>query len=112
MGTHMIPHGPFVLLDDARPGGAQRLYRDPIAVVEGSAFAELRTGRTEGRHAAGYWSYDGSGWFGIFATVQPFDIASLPDSAGAFCSAPEPLIEYDAYAQMLDRASRDRRLSG
>ena len=55
---------PFVLLDDARPGGVARLYRHPVAVVAahaiddaGRALGRLRQARTEGLHAAGFLSY-------------------------------------------------------
>jgi para-aminobenzoate synthetase/4-amino-4-deoxychorismate lyase len=56
---------PFVLLDDAREGGTQTLYRNPIAIIcartpaeIGPALAQLRAGVAAGRHAAGWMSYE------------------------------------------------------
>ncbi|NIJ09021.1 para-aminobenzoate synthetase/4-amino-4-deoxychorismate lyase [Sphingomonas vulcanisoli] len=107
--------GPFVLLDDARPGGRQLLLRDPIEIVSADragdvpqALNRLREAIGAGRHVAGYLSYDaGAGpslWFGLFDRDEPFDIAELPDPAGAFCSAAEPSISYEAYAAALAEA--------
>lgn len=117
---------PFVLLDDARPGGAPaRLYSAPVAVIEArspdellGALETLRTAVADGRHDAGFLSYEaghalepGSGttgagatpllWFGLFEGFSEIadPLALLPDAAGAWIGAPEPLItrvEYDA----------------
>jgi para-aminobenzoate synthetase/4-amino-4-deoxychorismate lyase len=98
---------PFVLLDDARPGGAPaRLYRAPLRTIVAATPAEvpdalkaLRAARTECLHAAGYLSYEagaalqprapvlaGDGpllWFGLFDRfdeIAPDAVAALlPD---------------------------------
>lgn len=56
---------PFVLLDDARPGGGATLYRRPsriIAVDTPSAvrpaLAQIRAATTQGLYAAGFLSYE------------------------------------------------------
>ncbi|MBX3565332.1 MAG: aminodeoxychorismate synthase component I [Sphingomonas sp.] len=121
---------PFVLLDDARPGGAgARLYRDPVGVVraEGpgdvkAAMAELRAARARGLHAAGYLTYDAGKsfepraeamtgkapclWFGLFdgyETVTPPDL--LPDPAGAWAGAPRPNIPRARYEAAFARVA-------
>jgi len=111
---------PFVLLDDARPGGPRILYRDPLGVVEARrpeevapALERLRTALAEGRHAAGWIAYEaGLGlesrlaplahaggalpllWFGLFAQAERIDEATLVDAlgdaAGAWVGAPRP----------------------
>ncbi|MGR6330560.1 aminodeoxychorismate synthase component I [Sphingomonas sp. XXL09] len=95
---------PFVLLDDARPGGAPaRLYRDPVAVIVAHrpdevhpALDALRTATRDGLHAAGYLAYEAGAalmprvptgfvfddgapllWFGLFNDWQPLDAAAL-----------------------------------
>jgi para-aminobenzoate synthetase/4-amino-4-deoxychorismate lyase len=122
---------PFVLLDDAREGGAPaRLYRDPVRIVRADTLAEvrpalkaLRDARAEGLHAAGYLTYEAGAalaskpldvrtegpllWFGLFAhyqTIAPEDVAALlPDPAGAWTGAPQPLIDRDTYDASLAR---------
>ena len=122
---------PFVLLDDARDGGAPaRLYRDPVRIVRADTLAEvgpaldaLRAARAEGRHAAGYLTYEAGAalaqkpmevaaaapvlWFGLFAgyeTIAAHDVAGLlPDPAGAWTGAPSPLIDRDTYDASLTR---------
>lgn len=114
----MLGKAPFVLLDDARPGGIDaRLYRDPVRIVTAHAPDEVRpalaaldAARGEGLHAAGYLAYEAghaleprlgtppiSGqllWFGLFetyATVCASDVpALLPDPAGAWIGRPRP----------------------
>ncbi|TPG41374.1 aminodeoxychorismate synthase component I [Sphingomonas koreensis] len=116
---------PFVLLDDAGPGGAPaRLYRAPVRVIEahrpgeiGALLAELRTARAAGLHAAGFLAYEaGPGieprlaaadaatplaWFGLFdryETIAPDDVAALlPDPAGAWAGPPAPAIDRARY---------------
>ncbi|HEU4960667.1 MAG TPA: aminodeoxychorismate synthase component I [Sphingomonas sp.] len=124
---------PYVLLDDAAPGGAPaRLYRAPVRIVEAlsvddvrPALAEVRAGCAQGLHAAGFLTYEaGSGieprlasagapdgplaWFGLFdgfETIAPDAVpAWLPDPAGAWAAAPEPLIDRGAYDDRLARA--------
>ena len=95
---------PFVLLDDARPGGGPaRLYRDPVAVIVAHradevrpALDALRTATRDGLHAAGYLAYEAGTalmprvpagfvlddqapllWFGLFRNWQPLDAAAL-----------------------------------
>ncbi|WP_423606290.1 aminodeoxychorismate synthase component I [Sphingomonas sp. MS122] len=116
----MLGPAPFVLLDDARPGGADaRLYRDPVRIVAAHAQGEVRealaaldAARGAGLHAAGYLAYEAghaleprlgppavSGpllWFGLFEryeTVAAADVpAVLPDPAGAWIGRPRPRI--------------------
>ena len=120
---------PFVLLDDARPGGETRLYRAPAEVVMASrvaevapALARLRAAAGRGLHVAGYLAYEAGAafesrlaiaphapllWFGLFerwATVDP--AAFLPDPAGAWIGRPVPLIAREAYEAQV-RAALD-----
>ncbi len=124
-----MPLPPFILLDDARPGGAiARLYRDPVEVIEpreiaavGPALDAVRAGVARGLHAAGYLAYEAAAafeprlappaetvgpllWFGLFEGFETIaDVAAwLPDPAGAWNAAPEPQI---------DRATYDARLA-
>ena len=125
-----MPPAPFVLLDDARPGGAgARLYERPVEVIEARASAQvapalaaLRDARARGLHAAGWLSYEagtalvpgapvlaGDGpmlWFGLFEGYRTLTRDEVPawlgDPAGARVSAPRPSIE---------RAEYDRRLA-
>jgi para-aminobenzoate synthetase/4-amino-4-deoxychorismate lyase len=120
---------PFVLLDDARDGGA-RLYRDPVRVIVATetqdivaALAEIRAAAEY--HAVGFLAYEaGAGlepavaathaaavplsWFGLFERWDDVgDVpAILPDPNGAWIGAPEPLLDrahYDAQlGQVLD----------
>lgn len=121
----MLGPAPFVLLDDARPDGADaRLYRDPVRVVTAHAPEEVRialaaldAARDKGLHAAGYLAYEAghalepklqtpatSGpllWFGLFErfeTICAHDVtALLPDPAGAWIGRPRPGISRAAY---------------
>lgn len=114
-----------MLLDDARPGGADaRLYRDPVRIVTAQrpeevhvALAALDAARSERLHAAGYLAYEvghaleprlgtpvTSGpllWFGLFErfeTIAAEDVtALLPDPAGAWIGRPRPGITRAAY---------------
>ena len=113
---------PFVLLDDARLGGAARLYRDPVELVEAydvaavaPALERVRAAAARGLHAAGFLSYEAGRafepklaqrgpvltpllWFGLFAGWQPVDAqAWLPDPAGAWVGPPRPHPERNAY---------------
>ncbi len=113
---------PFVLLDDAREGGATaRLYRNPRAVVAAHSVAEvapvLAAVRAHDGDAAGFVSYEAGGafepraavvrhggapfaWFGLFDRYETVDVAAmLPDAAGAWIGALEPRVtraDYDA----------------
>ncbi|OQW44108.1 MAG: aminobenzoate synthetase [Proteobacteria bacterium SG_bin6] len=118
----------FILLDDARPGGAApRLYAEPRHIVTAATLAEVRPALdtiaaavAQGAHAAGFLAYEAAPafepalpaqppapgvpllWFGLFDEPTPFDPATLPDPAGAWAGVPEPLI---------DRATYDRQLA-
>ncbi|MDH7973956.1 aminodeoxychorismate synthase component I [Sphingomonas sp. AR_OL41] len=122
---------PFILLDDARAGGAPaRLYRAPLRVIVAetptevpAALTALRTARGEGLHAAGYLAYEagaalqprapilpGEGpvlWFGIFdrfEEIAPDDVpALLPDPAGVWAGTPRPEIDRATYDSRLAR---------
>ncbi|MCD2323591.1 aminodeoxychorismate synthase component I [Sphingomonas sp. IC-56] len=111
-----LPAPPFVLLDDARDGGAPaRLYRDPVEIIEAQGEREveraiegLRTASRRGLHAAGYLDYEGASlWFGLFRGFQVLDpegvSALLPDPAGAWAGAPEPGVSWSAYRAACDR---------
>lgn len=116
----MLGPAPFVLLDDARPGGADaRLYRDPVRIVTAQAadevrraLAELDAARGAGLHAAGYLAYEAGHalepklaapvaagpllWFGLFEnheTIVAAEVpALLPDPGGAWIGQPRPRI--------------------
>lgn len=114
--------GPFVLLDDQRPGGRARLYRDPRAIITAHdsrevrpALDELRRATRSGLNAAGYLAY-GAGaalepklapadpggmpllWFGLFERWTTPDLRDLlPDPAGAATGPIAPRITYEAY---------------
>ncbi|MFZ3484330.1 aminodeoxychorismate synthase component I [Sphingomonas sp. 3-13AW] len=121
---------PFVLLDDARPGGTARLYRAPHAVVQADTpeevaplLAQLDRAREEGRAVAGFLSYEAGrqaegltgtvnaelplAWFGIFERGEEIDAATLtamlPDPGGAWVGAPEPEIDFPEYARAFER---------
>ncbi|WP_375380658.1 aminodeoxychorismate synthase component I [uncultured Sphingomonas sp.] len=116
---------PFVLLDDARTGGAPaRLYRDPVRVLTADTPAEVpalldavRAGTADGLSAAGFLSYEAAAafeprlaaglpdpavplaWFGLFyGWDEVADVpAWLPDPAGARVGAARPLISREDY---------------
>jgi len=103
--------GPFVLLDDARPGGRSTLYTGLRELVETRDPTEIPDclERLRGRKAAGFLAYEaGHGletkllplarapgadeppllWFGSFAEERTGDAADiLPDAAGAWAGA-------------------------
>ena len=120
--------GPFVLLDDARADGAPaRLYRDPVEIVTvdrvadvGPALERVRAAVANGRHAAGFLTYEAGAafvpnapvveggrplWFGLFDGFEEIaDVAAwLPDGAGAWAGAVEPAIAREAYDTQLAR---------
>lgn len=97
MADAMLVQTPFVLLDDARPGGSDaRLYTAPVRVIAAHrpeevapALAALDAARAEGLHAAGTIAYEAGHaleprlaglsradadapllWFGLFETVE------------------------------------------
>ncbi len=126
MANAMLVQTPFVLLDDARPGGEDaRLYTAPVRVIAAHradevapALAALDAARAEGLYAAGYIAYEAGHaleprlaglrptdapllWFGLFAEVEhlaPDAIAArLPDPAGAWVGRPAPRISRSEY---------------
>ena len=112
--------GPFVLLDDARPGGETILYTGLREVVETRDPAEVKDclERLRGRKAAGFLAYEAGHvlepklaplartpgpdeppllWFGTFAEARRGALEI--DAAGAWAGAARPLIsraEYEA----------------
>ncbi len=117
--------GPFVLLDDARPGGASTLCVGLREVVETRDPAEVRDclGRLRGRRAAGFLAYEAGHalepklaplaripapdeppllWFGVFAEERNGSAADiLPDPAGAWAGKARPLISRAEYETAL-----------
>ena len=120
-----LPSGPFVLLDDARAGGAPaRLYQRPIEILTTNDPAQvpaLIDRLADGCEWAGFLSYEAGLaleprlalrartpglpliWFGRFdgyESMTPADVAArLPDPAGAWAGTPRPLVDradYDA----------------
>lgn len=107
-----LPDTPFVLLDDARPGGAgARLYHGVREIVRADApgdVADALDGLRDGAgHVAGVLSYEAASglepraatrempppclWFGRFAERAQVDPAALlPDPAGAWAGTPVP----------------------
>ena len=103
----MTSDRPFVLLDDARPGGRAVLYSEPAGTIETRDPGELRDclRRLEGRRAAGFLAYEAGYaleprlaeiappladdappllWFGLFDRAESVDASDwLPDPAGA-----------------------------
>ncbi|MFW2850703.1 aminodeoxychorismate synthase component I [Sphingomonas sp. TX0543] len=126
----MLPRPPFVLLDDARAGGAPaRLYTAPTAVIEARtadevplALAALRAAVAGGKQAAGFLSYEAGHvlepgnvaarasaspllWFGVFdGFTEILDpMALFPDPAGAWVGVPEPMVTRADYDAAIDR---------
>lgn len=113
---------PFVLFDDARPGGSATLYQAPIRIIRAddlpaipAALAELSTAIGEGASVAGYLQYEAGAalvpalyarsgsapllWFGVFDAAEPVDVATaLPDAAGAWIGEVAPAIDADRHA--------------
>ncbi|MDJ0276831.1 aminodeoxychorismate synthase component I [Sphingomonas sp. 2R-10] len=113
---------PFVLLDDARPGGGARLYRAPVRVIRAdrvadvpAALADMTKAVVGGAAVAGYLGYEAGAalvpgvpvrdaatpllWFGVFDRAETVDAAALlPDPAGAWIGAVMPDIDRDTYA--------------
>ncbi len=121
---------PFVLLDDARGGGAPaRLYQQPVRIIQAWTVAEvmpaleaIRAATASGMHAAGHLCYEAAAafepalgiplatdgpllWFGIFdrfTTIAADDVAGmLPDAAGAWVSPARLSIDRAAYDDKL-----------
>jgi para-aminobenzoate synthetase/4-amino-4-deoxychorismate lyase len=118
---------PFVLIDDARPGGRARLFSAPAEIVGTRDFADVRAclDRLRGHHAAGFLSYEAglafeerlaplraapAGdappllWFGLFDRVEEVDAESwLPDPAGGWIGRAKPLVEPQDYEAGVER---------
>lgn len=114
---------PFVLLDDARDGGAAaRLYTAPVGIVTAytpqevaPALERLRQARRDGLHAAGLIAYEAGAalepnvpaaaidgpllWFGLFQDYRTLAVdAMLPDPAGAWIGALQPELDEARHA--------------
>ena len=118
----MRVQAPFVLLDDAREGGAPaRLYADPVRVLAAHDPAQVRDVladvRASGKAAAGFLSFAAAAafepratpaagdvplaWFALFDGWREVDAAALlPDAAGAWAGAPEPAVGFYDFAAM------------
>ena len=118
---------PFVLLDDARPGGAgARLYHGVLQIVQadmrGSVADALEQLRGGDGHIAGMLGYEAASglepraatreapapslWFGRFARREPVDPAALlPDPAGAWAGTPLPGITRADYQAQFARVA-------
>jgi para-aminobenzoate synthetase/4-amino-4-deoxychorismate lyase len=116
---------PFVLIDDARPGGRARLFTGLGAIVETRDPAEVASclERLRGAGAAGFLGYEAGYalepklaplalapapeappllWFGRFGEEAEVDpLALLPDPAGAWAGRPRPLISRAEYETAL-----------
>lgn len=64
------PEPPFLLFDDARPGGGARLYQHPCGIIRAdrvediaAAVAKLRAARAQGLEAAGFIAYEAAAAF-------------------------------------------------
>ncbi|MDQ0248556.1 para-aminobenzoate synthetase/4-amino-4-deoxychorismate lyase [Sphingomonas kyeonggiensis] len=122
-----LPDTPFVLLDDARPGGVgARLYHNVRKIVQADAPGQVPgalAGLREGiGHLAGFLSYEAASgiepravaqsgtapclWFGKFVDREAVDLAALlPDLAGAWAGAPVPRIGRAAYQGQFARVA-------
>lgn len=121
------PAGPFVLLDDARPGGETWLHTEPREIVATREPAEVRDclARLRGTNAAGFIAYEAGHaleaklaplartpgddappllWFGLFDRVERVDPdAFLPDAAGGWLGRPRPRVAADDYRTAVAR---------
>ena len=121
---------PFVLLDDARPGGRALLFTQPLTIVETRDFADVRSclAKLRGHEAAGFLAYEAGHaledrlaplraapaeadppllWFGLFDRAEEIDAPGwLPDPDGGWCGRAHPLVaraDYEAgVARVLD----------
>ena len=116
---------PFVLLDDARPGGRARLFTGPKEIVETRDHDEVRAclEKRRGRAAAGFIAYEAGYaledrlaplrvppaaeaapllWFGLFERGEAVDAESLlPCGDGAWAGPARPLISRAEYETAL-----------
>ena len=116
---------PFVLLDDARPGGRASLYSEPAGIIQTRDPAEVSAclKRLAGRRAAGFLAYEAGHalepklaplavapaadappllWFGLFGRQERIDAADfLPDPAGAWAGRVRPRMTEADYRRSL-----------
>ena len=121
----MTSPAPFVLLDDARPGGRALLYSNPAETIETRDPGEVKAclARLRGRHAAGFLAYEAGHalepklaplatrprpqappllWFGLFSLPTPVDADTwLPDPDGAWIGRAAPRTSQSAYRRAL-----------
>jgi para-aminobenzoate synthetase/4-amino-4-deoxychorismate lyase len=118
---------PFILLDDARPGGRSILYSGPREIIAADrpdqvrpTLARLREAVRGGAHVAGWLAYEAGHaleprlaplasrgeslpllWFGLFDAEQSLDeralAALLRDPDAAWIGAPRPLLAREDY---------------
>ena len=112
---------PFVLLDDARPGGCALLYSQPARIIETREPEQVRAclERLRGNQAAGFIAYEAGLalepklaplaaapavdappllWFGLFDQCESVDAqAFLPDPAGGWVGPIRPRIVESDY---------------
>jgi para-aminobenzoate synthetase / 4-amino-4-deoxychorismate lyase len=119
---------PFVLVDDARPGGGAKLFAAPVEIVRAdrsdgveAALGRVEAGLARGLTAAGYlgygaaaafeagWPREGASdwpvlWFGLFERALEIDVAAgLPEAAAATLGALRPRVSVGAYRTALER---------
>jgi para-aminobenzoate synthetase/4-amino-4-deoxychorismate lyase len=119
---------PFVLLDDARPGGTALLLTGAREILEAREAAQVRPALRrlrQAERAAGFIGYevglalearlaplmrasDAAAppllWFGLFDSEEAVDAAAiLPDPTGAWAGEARPLIDRVAYGEALAR---------
>jgi para-aminobenzoate synthetase/4-amino-4-deoxychorismate lyase len=122
---------PFVLLDDARPGGRARLLTGLQRVISADRIEQVVPALEQLRSAdelAGFLSYEAGLalepklaplapepsedrppllWFGAFGRSEEVDAAAiLLSREGAWVGAPQPLMDRDAYLEALERLHR------
>lgn len=121
------PDAPFVLLDDARPGGETWLHAEPREIVATRDPEEVREclKRLREKGAAGFIAYEAGHalepklvpltrrpdeqappllWFGLFDRVERVDpVTFLPAPDGGWLGPPRPRITADAYRAALGR---------
>ena len=120
---------PFILFDDARDGGATRLYDAPVGEIVAHTVGEvagaltaLRDAVASGKHAAGWMSYDAGYaledklrpmarrlgatpllWFGLFEGYHQLDGREFGDPAGAWIGTPKPRVNREDYQSAADQ---------